>query len=210
VTESSPRARRRRWGFLAAGAVTIVAIAFGTIYWASTLQGPVDMRGNRVVADDIPTSAPSASATPDIGSKFVVESVGLDVPLGAINIADGEVNPPGFTSAYWIRDQGVSIDHAADGTVFVVMHSLRGGGIGPGNYLIDVENRTAQVELGANIDVDGVTYEVTGSYALDKAELAYSSTVWANTPGRLVVITCLQRPDGGPSIDNLVIEARKA
>lgn len=210
MTDTVQGGRRRRWVFLIVGVATALALTGSIVGYVAIQSGPVDLRGNRVQAEDVPSAAASASAVPDTGGQFVVKSVGLDVPLGALNAVDGTVEPPGFTSAYRIRNEGVSTTDSAKGTVFVVMHSLRDGGVGPGNYLIDVEHQKAKVSQGTKIQVDGVTYTVTGSQAVEKRDLSKSSTIWADTPNRLVVITCLQRPQGGPSLDNLVIQAVRA
>lgn len=207
MTDTVQDGRRRRWVFLIVGVATALALTGSIVGYVTTQSGPVDMQGNRVQAEDVPAAAASASAVPDTGGQFVVESVGLDVPLGALNAVDGTVEPPGFTSAYRIRNEGVPTKDAAKGTVFVVMHSLRDGGVAPGNSLIDVEHQKAKVGKGTKIQVDGVTYVVTGSQAIEKTDLSKSSTIWADTPNRLVIITCLQRPQGGPSVDNLVIQA---
>lgn len=196
--------------FLIVGAATALALGLSIVGYVSAHSGPVDLQGNRVQAEDVPTAASSASADPDTGGQFTVKSVGLDVPLGALNAVAGTVEPPGFTSAYRIRNEGVPTTRAAKGTVFVVMHSLRNGGVGPGNYLIDVKDQKSKVGLGTKIQVDGVTYKVTGSQTVKKTELSQSKTIWADTPNRLVVITCLQRAQGGPSVDNMVIQAVKA
>jgi hypothetical protein len=204
---AAPQPRRSRWMFLAVSVITASAIA-ATIVGLTTGRhptGPVDLRGHLVQAEEAPV--PGESATADTGARFVVRSVGLDVPLGALDVAGGVVSPPGFTSAYWIRNEGVPVTDPAKGTVFVVMHSLRNGGVGPGNYLIDVPHRKAKVAKGAVIQVDGVAYRVTETGSVRKTQLGQQSTIWANTPERLVVITCLQRPGGGPSVDNLVIQA---
>lgn len=209
MTDTPSHGGRRRWVFLTAGVLTAAALATAIVGFTSTQTGPVDLKGHRVQADVAPTLAPPAkvAATPDTGGKFIVKSVGLDVPLGALNAVDGVVEPPGFTSAYWIRNEGVPTKNPSKGTVFVVMHSLRNGGVGPGNYLIDVKNQKAKVAIGAAIQVNGVSYKVTSSQAVVKTDLSQTAAVWANTPNRLVVITCLQRPQGGPSVDNMVIQA---
>jgi hypothetical protein len=155
------------------------------------------------------TPNPSASATPSGTGRFQAPSVGLDVPLGSLDVVDNELEPPGFTSAYWVRNLGVSPTDSANGTVFVVMHSLRNGGEGPGNALIDVDDGKARIASGASIVVDDVEYHVVSSETVDKSQISGDQSVWADAPGRLVVITCLQRPDGAPSTDNMVIEATR-
>ncbi|HEX4401972.1 MAG TPA: hypothetical protein VHZ98_11635 [Galbitalea sp.] len=92
------------------------------------------------------------------GVTLNVPSVGLDVPLGALNAVDGEITPPGFTSAYWVRNLAVPASGGAARTVFVVMHSLRGG-VAPGNYLTNVQTQTSK----AIVKVAGIDYTVTGS-----------------------------------------------
>ena len=210
VSNIETKRRRRRWVFLTVGVaavITLVLCGYGLVQYYS---GPVDMDGNRVQADDGVPPVAASSAVPAIeDDRFVVSSVGLDVPLGALTSVDGAIEPPGFTSAYWVRDEGVAPAVSSDGTVFVVMHSLRNGAIGPGNYLIDVDRSTSKVGLGATITVDDLDYTVTGTQLIDKPDIAASSSVWSNTPNRLVVITCLQRPDGSPSTQNLIIEAQR-
>jgi hypothetical protein len=57
------------------------------------------------------------------------------------------------------------------------------------------------------VEVNGADYRVTGWSRIPKGDLPYASFVWRNTPRRLVMITCLVRPHGGPSVDNIVITA---
>jgi hypothetical protein len=131
------------------------------------------------------------------------------VPLGALNGVDGEITPPGFTSAYWVRNLGVPVSGGATGTVFIVMHSLRGGGEAPGNCLANVQTQTSRVKHGAIVEVAGVDYTVTGSELITKTTIFRDSTVWATTPNRLLLITCLEHANGSPSSDNLVITATR-
>lgn len=158
-----------------------------------------------------PTENPSAAqAIADTGKRFLIASVGLSVPLGAINAADGELTPPGFKSAYWVRNIGVSPERASMGTVFVVMHSVRGGGNAPGNALTDVAAKRAAVKRGEIIMIDNVSYTITGTELVDRTKMATDAEVWADTPYRLVVITCLEKPDNSEPTQNLVIEATRS
>lgn len=191
----------------------LVAAGAATMAFLPSEQPPVitaeDLRGNTVQLEPGPTPPPAevVAATPDDGGRLIVDSVGLDVPLGSMNEADGVIVPPGFTSAYWVRNRGVSTADAATGTVYVVMHALRGGAVGPGNYITDVENQQSKLGAGDAIDVDGTRYTVYESHLISKSELPGVQEVWADTPGRLVVITCLQHADGSPSTQNLVVTA---
>lgn len=89
------------------------------------------------------------------------------------------------------------------------MRSVRGGGTGPGDLLIDDRAGSASVDPGAVIGVAGVDYAVGSRRAVAEGQLP-DAEVRADTSGRLVVITCLQRPDGSSSCDDVVIEATRA
>lgn len=144
------------------------------------------------------------------GDHLIVSSVGLDVPLGALNVVAGAIEPPTFTSAYWIRNLGTAPSASGSGTVFIAMHSLRGGGVGPGNYLYDTATGKPRVEAGQSVTVDGIGYTITGTSTVAKPDIGSDAGVWANTPNRLVMITCLELPSGGPSLDNFIVTATRA
>lgn len=169
----------------------------------------VDLNGRPVREEGVTPSAETLeamNAIPDTGERFAVPSVGMEVRLGTLSMADNTITPPGFTSAYLVRNLGVTPAAADTGTVYVVMHSVRGGGLGPGNYLLDVGTGAAAVKAGDAVEVAGRSYSVTGSEAIPKHELPLAP-IWQNVPGRLVIITCLQQPSGVASADNLVITA---
>lgn len=178
---------------------------------ATADEAITDMRGQPVNADLV--VAPSAAETKAMnvqqkpGIRLRVPTVGLDVPFAELSMVDGAINPPGFNRAYLVRNLGTTIADPASGTVYVVMHSVRGGGTGPGNYLIDTRTGTSTLRPGATITIGDLHYTVTGSSAVTKTALPHEEAIWANTPGRLVMITCLQKPDGGASVDNMVITA---
>jgi hypothetical protein len=212
-----PEQRSKRRGVLiiviSAAVVLLCASAIAIVGFVTVTptHGPVDMKGNRVTLDPGTVPPPKVqhemNAVTTTGTRFDVPSVGLDVPLGELSEASGTITPPGFTSAYAVRNLGVSLSNAASGTVFVVMHSVRGGGVAPGNYLINVESGTSKLPVGATIKVGALTYTVNGSQTITKALLPKTAAVWANTAGRLVVVTCLQVPAQTEPADNLVITA---
>lgn len=173
-----------------------------------------DMNGNQVELDPGESLTPAQHAQQDAASgglgRFAIASVGLDVPLGAMNAVDGVVTPPGFTSAYLLRNYGVDLEHAHTGSVYIVMHSLRGGGTGPGNYLFDVDTASSRVSPGDVIQAGSRSYRVDGSMTVAKAQLADTASIWNRDAGSLVVITCLQQPSGAPSTSNFVVTATLA
>ncbi|MDR1851927.1 MAG: class F sortase [Propionibacteriaceae bacterium] len=213
---------RRGWIFIALALLCLVGAGyFGWQYWSQTAGALETMEvGRYVVPDDdmLPGEAERQSALEDSKVRFVVPSVGLDVPLGSINAVDGRMNPPGFKSAYSVRNMGVPPERAEEGTLYVVAHSLRTEGatagqnnhLAPGSYLIDVPNQRAAVAVGDEILVDAHRYWVTGSRTVLKTALRKETDIWTSTPGRLVFITCLQNGKGTPSTMNLIILAELA
>lgn len=183
-----------------------VSITLGVI----GLQRPHDMSGKPVaISDNAPSAAVFAQmhVVADTGERFRVPSVGLNVPLGSLNEVDGTITPPGFTSAYLVRNLGATLANASQGTLFIAMHSVRGGGTGPGNYLINVAAGTASINPGTTIDVGPRTYQVTGSRVESKKQVPRDDGIWSNVPGRLIVLTCLQTPAQTESTENLVVTA---
>jgi len=166
------------------------------------------MAGNQVQPDpDTTTTELEADHTPNAGQRFKVPAVDLNVPLGSTEVVNDIIAPPGFQSAYWISNLGVGLDMAESGTVFVATHSLRNGGVAPGNYLIDVANQRSSVRAGDKIVVGALTYTVDQTRIIPKPDLATANQLWESVPARLVVLTCLQNPQNQPSRDNLVITA---
>lgn len=211
-TTAAARARAHGSLLLTFGALLVLSIGLiGLVWTPPNGPSPQDMAGNVVVAD--PDAVPPSGVLAGMevidaaGERFVVPSVGLDVPLGELSAVGSEVSPPGFASAYLIRNRGRSPADAGDGTVFVVTHSLRNGGVAPGNSLIDVDRQTSNLSAGDEILVGSVVYTVTDSEIIAKSALASRTDIWSNAPGRLVVITCLQDPASQPSTANAVIIA---
>ncbi|MDR1998388.1 MAG: class F sortase [Frankiaceae bacterium] len=184
-----------------------------TVYAQDAAGGPAlrDMTGKLVRIDPGETLSAdqrqAQQAQPSGQGRFVVPAVNLDVPLGSMNVVDNQVVPPSFTSAYWIANLGVALADAASGTAFVAVHSVQWGALAPGNYLFDVNSATSAVPRGSAMTVGGVSYTVDGWYTVPKSQLAYDQDVWAESPGKLVIITCLEKPDGSPAVDNFVITA---
>jgi len=167
----------------------------------------VDLEGNIVVPDDPDATSPAFLEAADMvvddgGEGFIIPSVGLNVPLGSVNEVDGVMNPPNFTSAFWIRNRGVSVENAAQGTVYIVAHSTRYG-VAPGNMV--QSNEQSLVKQGDIIQVNGVSYTATGWQAVPQGEIGSVEELWANTPGMLVFVTCVMRNDHQYPTDNLII-----
>ncbi|WP_158685508.1 class F sortase [Microbacterium halophytorum] len=178
---------------------------------ASTAAGraQIDMKGNAVELQDPigdPTVLERMRVSEDDGERLQVPSVALDVPLGSLDLVEGAITPPGFSSAYVVRNVGTPNEPTA-GTTYVAMHSIPAPGLAPGNFLIDVDSGMPSVSPGARVVLGDETYAVDSAYTVDKDELPSREDVWKDVPGRLVVITCQQLPSGAPSVQNSVIEA---
>ena len=184
-----------------------IGVGVYTMWPKATAGDLVDLEGNIVVPDDADATSPAFLEAADMveddgGDGFSIPSVGLHVPLGSINEVDGVMNPPNFTSAFWIRNRGVSVDNADQGTVYIVAHSIQGGRA-PGNYLQDHEQ--ILVKAGDYVKVNDKTYAITDVQLILKTEIGSHEELWANTPGMLVFVTCLQRNDHAASTNNLVV-----
>ncbi|MGN6721895.1 MAG: class F sortase, partial [Marmoricola sp.] len=156
-----------------------------------------------------PERAAKQHAVPAVaGLRLTVPSVGVDVPLGAISVADGQLTPPGIFSAYWVRNLGVPPAQARQGAVYVVIHSVHGDPSAPGNGLIDIAGARSALAFGDEVDVAGRRYRVMSTAVISRAELPDRADVWSAPPGTLVVITCLQRSDSPIATSNVVVEAR--
>lgn len=189
----------RRLAWIIGGALVLALALIATLlFWPDRAE--IDSRiaepptSDEVVEMDI---AP-------LDGDFVVEAAGLAMPLEEMSVVDDVINPPGFDSAYVVRDYADPGD--ADQMSVVALHSLSGGDA-PGNKLIDVDEATATVDRGQMIEIQGHNYEITRAFAQGKDAAAADDGVWEDKPGKLLVFTCLQKPDGSPSTDNVIIEA---
>ncbi|WP_285114475.1 hypothetical protein [Leifsonia sp. fls2-241-R2A-40a] len=211
---STPR-RRRRWplalaGFAlicAAGTVGALALTNSSAAGSSHSQ-LLDLRGDPVATEQADKAAEIPHATTDTGIRLAIPSVGLDVEVDEIATTSPTVEPPGFTAAYHLTNLGTAVSTPDNGAIFLVTHSIRGGGLAPGNYLIDIPRQTSALQAGTSITLGDHTYTVTGSHIVPKPQLAADAATWENQPGRLVIITCLQNPRNTPSENNLVLEAQ--
>ncbi|MCL1838949.1 MAG: class F sortase [Propionibacteriaceae bacterium] len=194
-------------------AVLLLVSAVG-LWGYSQLVPPVenakkDMGGNWVISEDVepPEVIAEMAAVEELpgGKRFKVPSVGLDAPLGSVNVVRNVINPPGFYSVFWVKNMGVSLANAESGTVYMATHSLRNGGRGPGNYLIDINAGSAKVKIGAEMYADEVKYRVVDTISIPKEKISEAAIWDATVPGRIVVITCLQRPNNGRSQNNIVV-----
>lgn len=215
TSEATPRRTRRGVASWLLPLLGVLALVLGGGLLLQdrlvTAEAPRDLDGDPVRLEEQDTPAPEIVEAMDVdpgtaeGDHLRVDAAGLDVPIGTLSAVDGEITPPGFTEAYYVRNLGVDPDAATEGTLYLVTHSVQGGNA-PGNALIDVGAGSATVAAGDVIEVGDLTYRVDGSLPVDKDQLASTTDLWTEEPGRLVLITCLQRTEGR-SVQNVVITA---
>lgn len=168
---------------------------------AAAVSAP-DLDGTLVTFDVPPSPGTIATITDE---RFRVPSVGLDVPLGTVTIVGDSVTPPGFDAVYLLDGIGGTLNDAADHTLFAVTHSVVNGRA-PGNSFFETATSAILLSAGDVIAVGSLRYRVESTGVIDKTLVPARADVWADVPGRLVLITCLQKPDGSPSDSNLVIQ----
>ncbi|MCL1923811.1 MAG: hypothetical protein FWG15_08175 [Propionibacteriaceae bacterium] len=210
--DEEPKKKKRVIPFVV-GALSVCLFAGGVVLGINSLkpgeQVLTDLAGNRVQLEDPSALDPEAIAEADMvenegGKGFSIPVAGLNVNLGSINPVKGSMNPPNFTSAFWIRKRGVSPQEADKGTVVIVTHSLRAPGKAPGNYY----QKDGEVILnpGDFIEVNDRVYSFVKSEVILKEELGKRNDVWSKEPGKLIVITCYQNKGGsGKTTHNVVL-----
>jgi hypothetical protein len=193
------RAKKRRRIVIIAAAVLAVILA---VVVAMMLLTPK--------ADPRLEDPPSAADISDMNVKsldgdLVVESVGLAMPLSEMSVVGGVINPPELDQAYVVRDyaQPGDTEHMS----VIALHSISSEDI-PGNRLIDVDSAAATVSPGDSIVVQGHEYEVTSAYTQDKESASLDNALWEDRGGKLLLFTCLQLPEGGPTVDNVIVQAQ--
>ena len=220
VTEQDKPEKKKRkgliWFILAALLIIIAIVLFVTSCLVRSVDPnpngyPTDMENNIIVPEDPAIMDPefqkAADAIGDVyQGGFVIDSVGLNVPLGEVNSVEGVLNPPGFDRAYVVRNMGVLPPDATEGTVYVVLHTIVGGR-GPGNYLIDPPKQTTTLREGDLIKVGNLTYKFTGFRLIPRDQLSAHPDLWTSEPNRLIIITCMLHPDININTitDNMVI-----
>ncbi len=214
--EQKPEETKKKRGGLLLIIVSVLLIAGGVTFgvwslWPSN-QGNqlVDMDGRVVVPDDPSATSPEFMEAADMveddgGDGFVVPALNLDVPLGSVNEVNGVMNPANFTNVFTIRNRGVgSLEGADQGTLYMVTHAIYGGNA-PGNILQN--GGQAALAPGDIIKADQRQYKFESAEVINKKEIDKHAELWTDDPGRLVLITCVVRPEGGIADDNLVIIA---
>lgn len=199
------------------GVLAVAAMAAGVVSLQTPAPDPGagvarDLDGRPVAGAPPSSAAPTTATTADAvgrpGDRLVVPAVGLDVPLDTMRVRHGVVDPPGFAAAYEV--QGLTTDVPSATGTYIAMHALRGGGRAPGNALWDTDAGRPRIAIGDTVRVDGASWRVTGIGTPTKQSVPGSDRLWSTTPDELVLLTCLETPDGRPSTRNVVVTAEPA
>lgn len=181
----------------------------------------VDMEGREIVQPtlepnnpDVPDHFPSAeemNQVSNIGIRFSVPSVGLDVPYGMVDEVDGVIRPTNFTSAFGVRNRGVPYNETNRGTAYVAVHALDDDGNGnlsglaPGNWLIDGVSRQSRLKGGEIIKIGNEEFRVESNTRLGKGLISRDKEIWDDSiKDRLIIISCFPS-----SSDNQIFVANK-
>lgn len=171
---------------------------------------PEDLVGTTMSSDDgeYPSQAQIEQMKIGDAGRFQAPSLDMNVPLNSMGTVDGVATPPGFRSAYLLRDHGVAPKDSSTGTTYVVMHSATKTGFAPGNYFV-TKGGKARVPSGTVVSVDGVEYAITGHREIAKTDLPNDQEVWDESqPDRLVIVTC-QQNNGARTTNNMVFFAQR-
>lgn len=197
-----------------AGVVVFVVSGCIAFYHVLTAAPPAveTMPVSPVVTTPLPrVSEVTASAAPDVPKTVPPsEAVRLRLPGvlsarigGAIRPnADNALVPPTYTQVFRWADRGQPGCPATD-TVFLLGHTVRAGG--------GVFNRLQTVRRGQAIvlttETGTVRYEVRRTRLYDKNGITDAAEVYADVPGRLVLVGCFLNPDGSLQTRNFVVTA---
>lgn len=168
----------------------------------------------RTVYGNIQERTQAMNQVSNIGTRFKIDSVGLDVPLGALTMVDNVVEPTNFSSVFQIRNLGVPYTNTTEGTTYLATHALdvqpegnllsyTPGGLAPGNFFFNTADGESTLNQGDEIVVGDRTFAVTGHERIGKGVISQDQELWdSSIPNRLVILLC--QPD---SNDNHVVYA---
>lgn len=165
-----------------------------------------DMNGHKIKHDERVRTDPRMTQIPNIGKRFKIPSVGLDVTLGKVNEVNGIIRPTNYTSVFYVANKGVPYNMTNKGTTYIVTHALDKGGVAPGNFLVDSYKRVARVKKGTPVYAGDKKFTVMKSFRAGKSLISKNSKIWdSHIKGRMVIITCFPN-----SNDNQVIIAQRS
>lgn len=145
----------------------------------------------------------------DTDNVLRIPSVDIEETLQSMNTYKNSqgikvINPYQSKYVYHVRDWG-DLGQTED-MIVLAMHSIKGKPDIPGSKLINITAGKSTLQEGETIELDNLSYSVTGIHKMNKRTVVNSEKIWKDEPGKLLLFTCLQR-EGGRSVENIIIEA---
>lgn len=208
VKHRSPR-RARRQALIAATTMIVAAglVLIGASVWQLLTPSEAPTTERRVVA--AASDLPNAAAAQPLSVQ--IPAIGFDAKVREFS-ADGAPSlvPPDAEHIYWLEEYGLP-GTGSDNTVYLIGHTSADGRA-VFDPLVDRAAQQSTVLPGDEIRVENesglVSYEVVAVERHNRQNLAEIENVWANVPGRLVLITCFFEAQSDTVSDNLVVFAR--
>lgn len=156
------------------------------------------------------TQPESPSARPTVKmsepTHISIAEIGYEADVSQMTTDNGVVDPPTKELTYRVTDRGSQPGEDADNTVYLVCHSASRSDV-PCNTVY--RNAAVGQTIRLTTEASQLTYRIESIETLSKdGEFENSEKVWSKVPGRLVLITCLQRGLGRSSVENFVVFAQ--
>ena len=151
-----------------------------------------DLLGNPVQGEGMGDTEGTRQMS-NTGSRVELPSLQEDFALGSLE-EHGTINPTNFTSVFWIKNRGVDVHHAPEGTVYLATHALdtTTNGLSPGNVLYSTETGSPRLDTGDIMIVDGVNFRFTEFRQVKKDAISQDQSIWdGSIENRLVLLTCI-------------------
>lgn len=173
----------------------------------------VDMQGRRVERTQDNGYEKKIKQVSNIGKEFSIPAVGLYTPLGTVVSHNGEIEPTSYTSTFVVKDYSKGWPNPSKGSIILAAHTLdeeqigdtgfSPEGIGPGNMVFEPGTRDSRLNIGDEINIGKLKYEVTDQKRLGKGLVSYDKEIWNDKPGTMHLILCFPN-----SNDNFVITGK--
>lgn len=156
----------------------------------------------------VQAETPSARPTVTMSepTHISIAEIGYEADVSQMTTDNGVVDPPTKELTYRVTDRGSQPGEDADNTVYLVCHSASRSDA-PCNTVY--RNAAVGQTIRLTTKTGQLTYRIESIETLSKdGEFENSEKVRSKVPGRLVLITCLQRGIGRSSVENFVVFAQ--
>ena len=156
----------------------------------------------------VQTEAPSARPMVKMSepTHISIAEIGYEADVSQMTTDNGVVDPPTKELTYRVTDRGSQPGEDANNTVYMACHSATRS-FAPCNTVYK-EAAVGQT-ISLTTEAGQLTYRIESIETLSKdGEFENSEKVRSKVPGRLVLVTCLQRGIGRSSAENFVVFAQ--